>query len=93
MSEVQNNTIGMWDEPIVELKVGGINGISFRKNQSFSGKNSESPIIVTNIVRSIDDVDAEVFLVFAKKGDEGEEKLLKISKGEPVYATFDVFED
>ncbi len=25
-----SNTEGMWDEPIAELKIGGINGISFR---------------------------------------------------------------
>ena len=32
---MKDHTEGMWEEPIVELKIGGINGISFRKNQVF----------------------------------------------------------
>ena len=90
-----SNTEGMWDLPIAELKVGGINGISFRRNQSF-GKRKPlvgSEIIVTEIRREIDDLDEEVFLVFAKKDDEDRDVLLKVSKGIEVYVTFDVFED
>lgn len=90
-----NNTIGMWDELIVEIKVGGINGISFRRGQVF-GKSKplvSDEIWVTEIRRELDDIDEEVFLIFAKKNNKGDERLLKISKGEKVYVTLDVFED
>jgi hypothetical protein len=90
-----NNTEGMWGEPIAELKVGGINGISFRKGQLFGKRKPlvDNEIFVTEIRRELDDLDEEVFLIFAKKDNEGDTRLLKVSKGEPVYVTFDVFSD
>ncbi len=90
-----SNTEGMWDLPIAELKVGGINGISFRRNQPFGKRKPavEVEIVVTDIRREIDDLDEEVFLVFARRDNEDRDVLLKVSKGNEVYVTFDVFED
>jgi hypothetical protein len=85
----------MWDEPIAELKVGGINGISFRKGQDF-GKpkpGTKDTVRIVDIRREVDSVDDEVFLIFAKKNNKGDIRLLKVSKGEPVYVTFEVFKD
>ncbi len=64
-----DNTKGMWEEPIAELKVGGINGISFRKGQLFGKKKPlvENEIYIAEIRRELDDLDEEIFLVFAKK--------------------------
>ena len=90
-----NNTKGMWGEPIEALKIGRINGISFRKGQIF-GKSKplvRDEIMVTEIRREIDDIDEEIFLVFAKKNNEGDVRLLKAWKGKEFYVTFDVFED
>jgi len=90
-----SNTIGMWEVPIVEVKIGGIDGISFRKGQDFGRPKpgSKDTIRVVEIKREIDDVGEEIFLIFAKKNNKGEVKLLKSSKGEKVYVTYDVFED
>jgi hypothetical protein len=92
---MENITKGMWDEDIAELKIGGINGISFRAGQDF-GKpkpGTSDTVRVVEIRRVIDDVDQEVFLIFAKKNNKGDVRLLKVSKGEPVYVTFDVFSE
>lgn len=90
-----DNTKGMWDEPIAELKIGGINGISFRKNQPFGKRKPvvNVEIIITDIVREIDDLDEEIFLVYAKKDGEGDVRLLKAWKGKDFYVTFNVFSD
>ena len=90
-----DNTQGMWGEPIAELKVGGINGISFRKDQDFGRPKpgSSDTVRVVEIRRELDDLDEEVFLIFAKKNNKGDIRLLKVSKGEPVYVTFDVFSE
>ena len=92
---MKNITIGMWDEPIAELKVGGINGISFRAGYDFGRPKdgTTDTVRVVEIRRVIDDVDQEVFLIFAKKNNKGDVRLLKVSKGEPVYVTFDVFSE
>jgi len=89
-----DNTKGMWEEPIAELKVGGINGISFRAGCLFGKKKPlvDHEIYVTEIRRELDDLDEEVFLVFAKNDNEGDTRLLKASKGEKVYVTFNVFD-
>lgn len=90
-----DNTEGMWALPIAELKIGGINGISFRRNKPFGKRKPlvDQEIVVTDIRRELDELDEEVFLVFARRDDEKEDVLLKMSKGIEVYVTFDVFED
>jgi hypothetical protein len=97
MSLSKNITDGMWDEPIAELKVGGINGISFRKNTVFGKRyptiSEKNEIWIVDLLRTLDELDQEVFLIFGKRGSEGETRLLKVSKGEPVYVTFDVFDE
>ncbi len=89
-----DNTKGMWEEPIAELKVGGINGISFRKGQLFGKKKPlvENEIYIAEIRRELDDLDEEIFLVFAKKDNKGAVRLLKAWKGKDYYVTFDVFD-
>ncbi len=95
MEGQQNNTTGMWDEPIVELKIGGIDGISFRRGQVFGKKKPlvKDEIVVSDIKREIDDVDEEIFLIFARVNGKGDPKLLKSWKGKNFYATFDVFSE
>jgi hypothetical protein len=90
-----SNTEGMWEEPIAGIKIGGINGVGFNKGRPFGKETPMHPILpwVTEIRREIDEFDCEVFLVFAKRDNKGEIRLLKVSKGEPVYVTFDVFSD
>tara|TARA_R110002096_G_scaffold429168_1_gene641761 strand:+ start:268 stop:540 length:273 start_codon:yes stop_codon:yes gene_type:complete len=89
-----DNTRGMWDEPIAELKIGGINGISFRKGKIFGKRKPmvEVEIVITDIKRELDDVDDEIFLIY-RTDDKGNPRLLKAWKGKDYYVTFDINED
>tara|TARA_B110000858_G_scaffold149343_1_gene169844 strand:+ start:165 stop:443 length:279 start_codon:yes stop_codon:yes gene_type:complete len=86
-----SNTEGMWEEPIAELKIGGINGISFRSGQQFGRPTERNPIAihVKEIRRELDELDEEIFLVFAKYDNKGPVRLIKAWKGKNFYVTFD----
>lgn len=91
------NKTAMWDLPIAEFKIGGINGILFRTGQYlniFNKIKGESEAVeITQLMRAIDDLGEEIFLVFGKREGNDDDYLIKSSKGEPVYVTFDVFKD
>ena len=85
---MENLNETMWEEDIYEIKIGGVNGLSFRMGQRLLIKGKDR--IITDITRDFIN-EEEVFMVFSAPKDSLEEvKITKFSKGEAVYVTFDV---
>lgn len=88
-----NDNEKMWEQTIYEIKIGGVNGLSFRKGQILLIKGNRR--IITNIIRDYIN-DDEVFMIFSasvnkqEEVDMEDEKITKFSKGESIYVTFDV---
>ena len=84
-----NESEKIWDLDIYEIKLGGVNGVSFRIGQTFVLKNVKR--IYTSIIRDLNLHGQEIFMVFSAPVDEERnESLTKLSKGEPVYIVFDI---
>ena len=84
----------MWDEEIFEIKVGGINGLSFFVNQVlkiYPNGRAKPPVqrIVSNILRK--EVEEEVvYQVFSTNMDGEDPRIQKVFIGLPVYITFKI---
>lgn len=84
----------MWEEEIFEIKVGGINGLSFFINQVLkiypNGK-TQPPVKrkVSNILRK--EIEEEiVYQVFSTDMNGEDYRIQKVFVGLPVYITFKI---
>lgn len=81
-----NLNIKMWEEPIYEIKLGGINGISFRVGQRFKiKKDSTEWRRITNIER---DVITSPLSYSEKKDNDGDLVREYTYKEEEVFMIF-----